>query len=157
MFSDTERELLRRFVRKIDVFSDNDCLIWTGAHNYNGYGWFAVNSRQVRAHRFIYSLTNGPIPEGMDIDHLCRNRDCVNPYHMEVVTRKENLMRGNTHARFNKDKSHCCRGHLLSGSNVRINRRGGRVCRECERQGCRSRRRVRAYQAPAAGSIQSVQ
>jgi len=72
---------------------DDGCWEWTGATIPNGYGSFGVNGSQVGAHRLAYELTVGPIPEGLTIDHLCRVKTCVNPSHMETVTRAENNRR----------------------------------------------------------------
>jgi hypothetical protein len=70
------------------------CWLWTAAISPNGYGKFMVSGRPVNAHRLVYQLTVGPIPDGLDLDHLCRVRHCVNPDHLEPVTRSENLLRG---------------------------------------------------------------
>lgn len=76
------------------------CWVWTAARHGKGYGMFSVDrKRKVRAHRFAYEMMVGPIPEGLDLDHLCRNRACVNPEHLEPVTRSVNLKRGNVGGR----------------------------------------------------------
>ena len=84
------------------------------------------------AHRMIYELLVGPIPDGLEIDHLCRNRGCVNPGHMEPVTHRENLMRGDTVAAANPAKTHCIRGHPYDDENTY--RYGShRYCRACNK------------------------
>lgn len=83
-----------RFWAKVD--RSDDCWVWTGTGTPKGYGQFAPHGKHVYAHRFAYELLVGPIPEGMTIDHLCRNRGCVRPDHLEVVTRGENTRRGAT-------------------------------------------------------------
>jgi hypothetical protein len=85
-------------------------------------------------HRIYYELHKGPIPAGMTLDHLCGDRACVNPDHLEPVTIGENLMRSPlTAARINSEKTHCPRGHPYEGSNLRIDERGQRICRACGR------------------------
>ena len=91
----------------------------------------------VLAHRFMYEYLIGPIPDGMTIDHLCRVRKCVNPMHMEVVTQKENMLRGNTLQAKNKNKTHCVRGHEFTPDNTLVYRRNNgymRICRKCKRR-----------------------
>lgn len=115
----------------------NGCWVWTAAGDGRGYGVFWDGRRQVRAHRFAYSLWHGPAPAGLDIDHLCRNRGCVNPAHLRAVSRRENVLCGEGHTARNASKTHCPRGHAYSEENTYAHR-GSRHCREC----CRARRRT---------------
>lgn len=88
--------MIERFLSKVDKRADG-CWHWTAALMPNGYGYFRVSTprrRMVYAHRAAYELLVGPIPDGMVIDHLCRNKSCVNPEHLEVVTQGENVRRG---------------------------------------------------------------
>ncbi|MBO0884191.1 MAG: HNH endonuclease [Mycobacterium sp.] len=85
------------------------------------------------AHVFAYELLVGPIPTGMQLDHLCRNRSCVNPDHLEPVSQRVNLLRGATQPAFNTAKTHCPQGHPYEGDNLAFNRDGSRFCRTCSR------------------------
>jgi hypothetical protein len=110
--------------------SINGCIEWT-AHIRTGYGQFWSGSRHMPAHRFAYEQRRGPVPSGFVIDHLCRNRRCVNPDHMEVVTQRENVLRGDTIPARNSQKTRCKSGHLFAGDNVRIRPDGSRRCVAC--------------------------
>jgi hypothetical protein len=107
------------------------CWEWLGAHNPKGYALVKYNGRQTFAHRTVYEVLVGPIPEGLYIDHLCRNTGCVNPDHLEPVTMRENLLRGNTHAARFGSRTHCDSGHRFSHENTIIRSDGSRRCRTC--------------------------
>lgn len=112
-----------------------DCWEWTSGKNSKGYGRVHATKleRGAMAHRVMYELVRGPIPEGLTLDHLCRNRACVNPDHLEAVTNRLNIIRGSSPAADNANKATCLRGHALSGRNVWIAKDGSRVCKECQR------------------------
>jgi phage terminase large subunit-like protein len=111
------------------------CWAWTGSINPLGYGSLRlIEKRNKAAHLFAYELLIGPVPDGLVLDHLCQNRACCNPHHLEPVTRWENTRRGRNHIAANARKTHCMRGHALSGENVRVGARGRRSCRQCERE-----------------------
>jgi hypothetical protein len=114
-----------RFFAKITV--GDGCWEWQGPLD-NGYGTFG----SIPAHRYAYKMLVGPIPFGLDIDHLCRNRACVRPDHLEPVTRRVNLLRGVGFPAINAAKKECPHGHEYDASNTQ-NWRGGRFCRECKR------------------------
>lgn len=111
---------------------DDGCIVWTGAKNDRGYGWFHANNKMIKAHRWVYEYRKGPIPAGLVIDHLCRNPSCVNPDHLEVVTAAENTRRGNSPVPKNALKTHCLRGHEYTPENT-LKMPGGRNCRVCKR------------------------
>lgn len=125
------------------------CHVWTASVDGGGYGRLMHNGRRVLAHRFAYELVRGPIPGGLVIDHLCRNRRCCNPDHLEVVTFAENVLRGEGAPAKNARRTHCVNGHALSGANLRVDKRGGRVCRTCHARTCNvGRQRRLAARSP---------
>ena len=124
-----------RWASKVEQ-GDGGCLVWMGARNPGGYGSLTANGKGWAAHRIAYVAARGEdIPPGMPLDHLCRNRACVNPDHLEVVTGRMNTLRGTNPCAENARKTHCVRGHELTPDNAVVNRakRGARVCRECHR------------------------
>jgi hypothetical protein len=106
------------------------CWTWTGALR-NGYGDTCVDGERY-AHRWSYEHFVGPIPDGLTIDHLCRNKRCVNPAHLEPVAMRENILRSDSASAVNARKTHCIRGHRLPAPSV-MNSRQERICRPCER------------------------
>ena len=140
-----------RLWSKVEV--DGDCWMWQGTTDRNGYGDFWLDGRMRPAHRVAYELLVGEIPGGLDLDHLCRRRGCVNPDHCEPVTRRENLMRGWTVVRRNAEKTHCHRGHPFDEANT-IREAGGRRCRECRRR--TDREKKRRYRALGGRQLDSV-
>ncbi len=106
------------------------CWVWGLGLQNCGYGNFRINKKTLLVHRIVYEAFYGKIKEGMDIDHLCRNRACANPLHLEEVTRRENIIRGIGICGKNAQKTHCKHGHSLE--DAYINRGGyGRQCRTC--------------------------
>ena len=120
------------------------CWLWIGRCNDDGYGLISVEYDMQRAHRVSYEMAMGPIPGGFDIDHLCRVRSCVNPAHLEPVTRQTNLLRGFTIPAYHAQKTHCPRGHPYSGCNLYIGKDGSRRCRTCNCEWQRHLRRRRS-------------
>lgn len=123
---------------RLNVYRAGDCWLWTGTRNNNGYGVFCADGKRQYVHRWIWQefhYPNGSIPPEREIDHLCRNRACVNPSHMELVTHQENMRRG-----FFGQKTHCLRGHPLKGRNLAVYKSGKRYCRACGRIRYRERK-----------------
>lgn len=116
------------------------CWIWTASLDAHGYGQFYMPGRgPAKAHRFAYEDLVGPIPRGLEPDHLCRVRHCVRPTHLEPVTRRENYMRGlgpSSHVK----NTHCKRGHEFTLDNTRVLPDGERVCRHCKADWVRAKR-----------------
>ena len=129
------RPLADRLWEKVD--KSGDCWVWTGTRSKGrrqGYGLISAGNRTRHAHRIAYVLANGQIPAGMVIHHRCRNKLCVNPGHLELLSRADNSRRDCT-------TTECIRGHQWTVENTRIDRRGIRVCRACVRW---HRRKARA-------------
>jgi len=122
---------IERFWEKVE--KTNSCWNWTASKFKNGYGQFRLGGTMVLAHRFSYELSIEKITKGLEIDHLCRNRKCVNPEHLELVNHHMNLLRGNTIARFNAEKTHCPQGHAYTKENIYVESNGSRHCRTCRK------------------------
>jgi hypothetical protein len=121
----------QRRVDGYEIDPETGCWNWAGyATPDTGYGKISIDGRAYYAHRVYYERHVGPIAPGLTIDHLCRNRRCVNPAHLEAVTRGENTLRGESTSGINLRKTHCPKGHPLSGENL-YECRGRRQCRTC--------------------------
>lgn len=116
------------------------CWLWMGAIRTDGYGSIRVGGKSRYAHRVCFEVNRGPIPNGLELDHLCRTRCCVNPAHLEPVTRRVNVVRGNAPAQLvkrNKERgaavTHCLAGHPYTPENTGRTWPGSRYCRTCNR------------------------
>lgn len=129
-----------RFWNKVSRWDPDHCWLWLGGlTGRGGYGQIGVSEKKVLAHRFAYELLVGPIPVGLEIDHLCRNRICVNPKHMEPVVGHVNILRGTGWSARHARKTHCPHGHPYSPDNTYRDPQGGRRCRTCMREHDRAR------------------
>jgi hypothetical protein len=133
-----------RFWSKVEIGKKDECWPWM-AGGKEGYGWFGLSSKkQFACHRITYEMFFGSIEEGMELDHLCRNRKCVNPFHLEVVTHLENVRRGQAGI-YNRLKTHCPQGHPYDESNTSYKPQKWRQCKACGREKAMIRRaKIRA-------------
>ncbi len=124
---------LNRFLAKVRVNPDTGCWEWTSWRDRYGYGCISIGGkRNQKAHRVAYQLYKGQLTDGLQIDHLCRNRGCVNPDHLEEVTPRENTLRSQSVAGINARKTHCVNGHAFISANIYTESTGRkRVCRAC--------------------------
>lgn len=126
-----EGPYLERFLSRIRP-QENGCWEWDGAHISTGYAESWDGKRPLLAHRVAYEHWKCPIPPGLVVDHLCRNRGCVNPEHLEVVTEQTNILRGVSPSAHHAAKTECLNGHTFSEENTYIDPRGRRECRTCK-------------------------
>lgn len=129
-----------RFWSKVDKRGPDECWEWTATKTRKGYGQFNYEGRTQRAHRVAYMIAIGPIPRE-SLDHICRNRGCVNPSHLEPVSSRENTLRGEGVAALHAKKSCCPKGHELTDGNLRASEvsRGKRACLRCDQDRVRVR------------------
>lgn len=117
------------------VDASGDCWLYSGGQDGKGYGFFRTSRisgrRQFRVHRLVYEWLVGPIPESLELDHLCRVRNCVNPDHLEIVTHKENTRRGWLQWKLLLARTHCANGHEWTPKSTYYYAHGGRACRIC--------------------------
>lgn len=136
-----DERMLERFWAKVDRDGETGCWLWVANKTHDGYGRFSVGSKYVYAHRFAWTLENGQVQEGLQLDHLCRVRECVNPAHMEPVDCRTNVLRGVSPSAMRAAQIECIHGHKFDDTNTYWRPDGGRECRTCHRQ------REREYRA----------
>lgn len=134
-----------KVLARLDTSDPDSCWLWPGAVRPDGYGVVSVADKTRPVHRYLYEQLVGPVPDGLQLDHLCRVRHCCNPAHLEPVTGKENVLRGIGHSAENARKDVCQEGHPLTGDNVYVRPSGARNCRTCHRE--KNRVFMRAFYA----------
>lgn len=127
-----------RFWAKVETIPFHECWEWIGATQSGGYGHMNLGGRFVKAHRLSYELNVGPIPEGLVVDHTCGNRACVRPEHLEPVTQRVNVHRGDSKMARNRIQTHCLNDHEFTPENTRVDSYG-RHCIACARRRDRDR------------------
>lgn len=139
--------LEERVMRHVVINPVSKCWEWHGRRNGKGYAEMFYEGKKRLVHRFYYEYSKGNIPDGLVLDHLCRHRSCVNPDHLEPVTQKENVRRG---VNWQRQKTHCPKGHPFSAENTYIGGRGGvtRHCIACRRDQSQKRRKHDNTNAP---------
>ena len=120
-----------RFMEKVSPEPTSGCWLWTARCGRTGYSVLWHDGKYVGAHRWAYEYFIGPVPPGMEVAHKCRVRSCVNPAHLEAVTHRENLMRGQGPSALCSRKTHCVHGHPFDASNTIVVEGRGRLCRSC--------------------------
>ena len=120
------------FWLRVDRSNPDGCWPWLGEASYHGYARVTLGGVKRQAHRWAYEFLVGNVPDGLELDHLCRNRRCCKPAHLEPVTHRENIIRGDTIPSTNLRKTHCPRGHPYDAENTRYGS-SQRLCRQCQR------------------------
>lgn len=124
--------IIVRLLHRIQIDQATGCWNWMGGNNGRGYGVIGLNHRSWYVHRISHLLFIGPIPDGFEVDHLCKNRGCCNPFHLEAVPQSVNNARSASCCALNALKTHCKRGHLLDGENL-YRTAAGRSCKRCHK------------------------
>lgn len=151
----TERDV-ERFFAKVRITGPEECWEWTAGQGTGGYGSFRLGPKpgtDIHAHRFAYTALIGQIPGGLQLDHLCRNRGCINPAHLEPVTLAENVLRGAGITAAHAAQTHCIHGHAFDEKNTRMRPSGGRDCRTCARDKRREYRAAERGDALVCGAV----
>ncbi|MDP9904774.1 HNH endonuclease signature motif containing protein [Arthrobacter bambusae] len=126
-----------RFWEKVEKVDPDDCWLWTASCTERGYGQFGLEGSSIGAHKWSWESVNGPVPNGLVLDHLCRVHRCVNPRHLEPVTIAENTRRAavfDVYGSVNSRKTHCPQGHPYDDENTYVSKAGSRHCRVCIRE-----------------------
>jgi hypothetical protein len=144
-------------MQKVKIDTETGCWVYTGYVDRYGYGQMVRNRKHYAVHRFVYERLVGPIPEGLQLDHLCHDetcptpgnkcphRRCCNPDHLKPATRLENCGRGVGQGNpALRAKTHCPKGHSYEGDNLKLSKTGGRSCRTCQIEAQRAWRRKKA-------------
>ncbi len=146
------KKTLKEYIQKRIEVQPNGCWNWVRALTTDGYPSAGINRKVYNMHRISYRVYVGPIRKKMTIDHLCRNTKCMNPAHLEQVTNRVNILRGNCKSAVNARKTHCMRGHEFNKENTKICKKGkgktARACRTCLR--AKDKRRWEKYRTSQA-------
>lgn len=137
-----KKPIKQRILERV-AHNEAGCWVWTRGKERFGYGKISIGYKTFMAHRVSYEQFVGPIPKGLQLDHVCHNPSCVNPSHLEPVTARENLMRSPTFQAKNAAKTHCPKNHPYHGENLFTRKDGARGCRICMRQNLRNSRAAR--------------
>lgn len=131
----------RSLWERIERWTDRSggCWVWTHWLDQDGYAHASYEGKRVRVHRWSWEQVNGPVPPGLELDHLCRTRGCVRPDHLQAVSHRENMMRGVAPSAVNAKKTQCKHGHPFSGENLILQIDGRRSCRTCTNRRARTR------------------
>lgn len=154
----TRKPIIERLLAKVEI-DDSGCWIWRGAHNRAGYGYIGNPHDKTGVHRASYEFYKGPIPMGLQIDHLCRKPACANPDHLEAVSCRVNILRGVSPAAREARQTHCKRGHPLNLLNTYVQPSNGqRSCKTCRQERKHRYWRathpiIRRHDKPRKGSI----
>ena len=138
MLPAVERIRLRSAVELV-VPELGECMVYNGQRSKDGYGIVRIERKHQMVHKVMWSDTHGPVPEGHQLDHLCKNEPCWRLEHLEIVTPRDNVLRSSSPAAENYRKTHCKNGHELTGDNLALNLRAGRkrptrICKACSRE-----------------------
>jgi hypothetical protein len=131
-------DVLDKIIERV-LLDENNCWLME-TNEPHGYGKVWHEGRNAYAHRITYERFRQPIPTGLTIDHLCRVRNCVNPWHLEPVTMRENLLRGTGASAVNAKRTHCAQGHEFTEENTGVRKTGERYCRACRREDYHARK-----------------
>jgi hypothetical protein len=140
---------VERFWSKVDRSNETGCWPWLAGKTPAGYGYVWWGGKMTPAHRVAWKLTRGRIPDGLSIDHLCRNRACCQPTHLEPVQHRTNVFRGEAPTAVNARKTHCPKGHELAGDNLIASKLPRRECRICWNESVKLKARLRRTGATA--------
>ena len=149
----TEKES-RLFWKKVNKDAEDGCWEWTASRNKQntGYGQFGIRGKIMQAHRVSYTWANGPVPDGLELDHLCRNKVCVNPDHLEAVDRRTNQLRTNNPMVAVHRSGLCAKGlHKIEGFNIEYMANGNKRCKACHHKVTNDFKRKRSAELRALG------